>query len=444
MADQHLLSPRVIRDFSLGYDGPDAPTRGIRETNHAHALNLIIKPQGEHFHLTVVPAADPAIENVFGANLEATLPLTKAELSGHVAACQDTWRRVAVDRLDGGTRVFQEYWDLKASPRHLRAVERELAEAGAKLFLAIFRAQGDGPSPDLDRLHAIAAGLRQYMASNTAWVKVTSSRFFAPWNLLYSSALPADETAPIDRRGFWGYQHVVEHVPDDSGSLAFALEENTPLKLGVQIDAMLDKDLNVSCLKPVLDHFATYQDARLQPVIRDRKHVLKSALAATADDQVLYFCCHGQQEGPVAPIGALGGIRLTDPPNAVQSWITPEDIGLWMDLKNFDHRPLVFLNACGGGQINSIFYEGFARTFLGRHASSVIGPQTDVPARLAGQFAQRFFERFFAGGLPNKVGLILFDLRREFFDTYNNPLGLLYSLYRGGDTHLRSDLNAGN
>jgi hypothetical protein len=104
------------------------------------------------------------------------------------------------------------------------------------------------------------------------------------------------------------------------------------------------------------------------------------------------------------------------------------------------------LNACQGAQLNSVFYQGFANTFLSRDASAVIGPQTEIPAVFAGEFARRFLDAFFAGGrdrdgnLVRQVGSILWDLRREFLDRYNNPLGLLYSLYRGADVFLPTAL----
>jgi hypothetical protein len=86
--------------------------------------------------------------------------------------------------------------------------------------------------------------------------------------------------------------------------------------------------------------------------------------------------------------------------------------------------------------VNSTFYESFGRVFLSRQASAVIGPQTEVPALFAGEFARCFFEEFFQGGSDNSLALVLHRLRRKMWDQYCNPLGLVYSLYRGADIFL--------
>ena len=68
-------------------------------------------------------------------------------------------------------------------------------------------------------------------------------------------------------------------------------------------------------------------------------------------------------------------------------------------------------------------------------ASGVIGPQIDIPAVFAAEYAMRFFKGLLGvdNGGPEPVGILMRRLAREFIDKHNNPLGLAYSLYRGMD-----------
>lgn len=423
-ADQ--IAQRVLFDATQGYSF----VKTIHESNHPRHLNLIITADGSE-HRLKVQTLDPKLQAALGDNVECRLPLTENQLWGAVQECRETWHEQVIDRLsDYDQLVFQRYWDISSAPQHLASALRPLAEAGAKLFLAIFLPSYDDGSPDVTVRRHIFNVLRQHTAGGQLWIRVTSSRFFAPWNMIYCRRTDG----PIDPTGFWGYQHVIEHVPHHGGVAPIDLDQpvEEPLQLGVNIDPGIDTDLDVLCLRPVLDQFAIYQVDGLRALQRACKQELASALRSGVMDHVLYFCCHAEQEGDSAVIvGRPGRLRLGD-----EDWITPSDIALWIDDGNLAKRPVIFLNACASGQFNSAFYQGFGLRFLAKGACSVIGPQTDLPAVFGGEFARRFFARFFAGGQPNNIGAVLADLRRSFFDEYRNPLGLLYSLYRGGDTFL--------
>src|SRR5262249_9195261 len=137
---------------------------------------------------------------------------------------------------------------------------------------------------------------------------------------------------------------------------------------------------------------------------RNTKLVFERALReGPVDDAILLFCCHAVQEGDSADIAAKPGyLTLSDRPREdLTTHITTGDIEVAIGMKALVSHPVVFLNACEAGQINSMFYTGFARKFLELEACSVIGPQTEIPAAFAGEFAKRFFQRFLAGGPQN-------------------------------------------
>ncbi|TDQ00579.1 hypothetical protein [Labedaea rhizosphaerae] len=415
-------------------------TETLRASNRPRDLNLIIEPDGST-HRLKVQTLDPELRAAFGDKIECVLPLTVEQLWGHVQECRDTWHTTVIDHQStSGELVFQRYWDMVKAPQHLTAVLRPIAEAGSKLFLAIFQPDIDDGSQDVSVRKHIFTVLREHTVDRPLWIRCTSSRFFAPWNLIYCRKVTDD---PIDPTGFWGYQHVVEHIPRDGSVLAHDLQQpgDEPLRLGINIDPGLDQwlePLGVECLRPVLEQFESYHG--VNPQRREYKAELAEAFKAGIDDHVLYFCCHAEQEGDQAVIvGKPGRLRLGDTND--DGWILPSDITLWTDGTDMARKPVVFLNACAGGQFNSVFYQGFGDRFLAKGACSVIGPQTDLPAVFGGAFARQFFARFFAGSQDNKVGTVLAELRRTFFDQYKNPLGMLYSLYRGADMFLDRAVN---
>ena len=112
------------------------------------------------------------------------------------------------------------------------------------------------------------------------------------------------------------------------------------------------------------------------------------------------------------------------------------DIRQWLGRRTLDSHPLVFLNSCQGGQMESLFYHSFAAELLVRKATCVVGAQIDVPLALAPEYARRFFARFLKG--YEHVGAIVRDLAAEFLNRYHNPLGLIFSSYRGLDTYFEA------
>jgi hypothetical protein len=98
----------------------------------------------------------------------------------------------------------------------------------------------------------------------------------------------------------------------------------------------------------------------------------------------------------------------------------------------FKSAPLVFLNACNSGQMDSELYESFVGFMLrDKKAGGVLGTETKMPAYFATTFAVEFWRR--ARTSPAPVSEILFEVRTDYWREHNNPLGFLYSLYSNGD-----------
>src|SRR5262249_16276003 len=138
--------------------------------------------------------------------------------------------------------------------------------------------------------------------------------------------------------------------------------------------------------------------------------------------------------GPADAINLRARIALTGGEE-----ITAQEVSFWLKDRLLDSQPLVFINACQGGQMTTLFYQTLAAEFLRLHARGVIGAQIDMPAGVACAYALRLFEEFLKGSNANRVriGPLMRTLAQEFFTTYHNPLGLVYSLYRGADCSVR-------
>jgi hypothetical protein len=375
---------------------------------------LIIQPSGDHFRIQGIGNLLDMFED-----WEDEIPLTKAQLWSEVAAIRQTWQEAAVAMKYKGSQPLMKRWDLSQDPEFIGRILGSLAVAGSRLFEMIFF-PSTVTGKKYERLNALGEILRSMPPQ---WFRITSAQFFAPWNLIYSD-LPGLDGAKAKKEGFWGYQHLVEHAPRAHNETR-AFDAAVPFQLAAHFDTAIDTALNVRCNQAMYDLLSRYD---ISPTYRNYKSDLYTAMeSGETKEHVLYFCCHAQ-------VGQDSRFELTD-----RKPITPAEIKQWMRQRSFDRNPIVFLNMCEGSQVNAMFYQGFVEVFLDKGASAIVGPQTEVPAVFAGQFASRFFEEFFGGG-KRTVGEILLDLRREFFDRYHNPLGLLYSLYRGADLYLSDSL----
>jgi hypothetical protein len=432
MPDLHVL-PRIAFDNSAGLN----VVGGVHETNRPRDINLVIQRKGETFCLKVVTST--ALSSAFPDPLrESDVPLTPAKLWGAVRRCRAVWRTNVVDARRGSEYLFQKYWDFSNDASALESCLGSLAVAGSELFNDIFY-----PVEVVDdkQTYAVLTGtgdaLRALARKQSLWIRVTSDEFYAPWNLLYSAELSDKrdgKDAVLD--GFWGYRHVVEHVPERA-QRGTDLKISAPIRAALYLDTEIDKDTEVACNQVVEDELSGYGAQALNLDRMTTSAEMMRSLVRPLTQHLVYFCCHASLEGDGTRIDAEDAyLALTDRDYR----IGPSRLNSWLGQSLFTSGPVVFMNACESGQMNSLFYQGFVPTFLNRRASALIGAQTEIPAVFAGQFAKSFLARFFSGGSNNVVGQILFDLRRNFIDVQKNPLGLLYCVYRGADVHLASAL----
>ena len=418
--------------------------RKVPATSRQRVIALHIKPKGNHFSLRIQPGGLPDFMDALD-DWEADIPLTREQLWGHVKECRKVWRESVVDHRRREEFVFHNHWNFVDDPTICNEVLGQAALAGNKLFRDIFLPnKRDTGERNYKKLTTIGEALRDKMSKGNYWFPVVTDKFHAPWNLIYSDRL-TDKRNGTDARleGFWGYQHIVEQVSPTSLEYGAPLTWADPLNIALQLDETIDDEYDVECNALVDEHFQSYCRAAVKLDYRNNYDALADALCSEPlVDHILYFCCHGMVDGDSTEIPIdTSYLRLTDCHNP----ISPGDFDRWIGETAFDNHPIVFLNACESANMNSVFYDSFFDKFLDYQANAVVGTSTEIPAIFAGQFAQDFFEDFFRGGMDSTetsktIGEVMFALRRHFVDVHNNPLGLLYSVYRGADTYLEKQV----
>ncbi|MDQ2921272.1 MAG: HEAT repeat domain-containing protein [Acidobacteriota bacterium] len=347
---------------------------------------------GYHFETTRVPKERANVNRNF----------LREGLSKLIGQRRDLWR--------GYQKVFlQDSFDLKISKRDSQKGLQTLKEVGLRLWSDIF--QGPGLESIRRRLQNLLEGARE-----SSVLQIVSDKVFLPWQLVYLNDGQAQPS--IDR--FWGMRFQTEQTL----ALGLSLAVTAPQKASGPIAAYFNSNLPGQTIEMHKKIIRKYRDKESE-LLSDLKLVDNRSPA-------LYFYCHAEY----------------NPQDKQKSWIELTNVNARLTLGHlqdetrvdpatqsqieFKSAPLVFLNACQSGEMDSAIYESFVGFMLrDKKAGGVVGTETRMPAFFATNLAVEFWER--AKSNPSPVSKILFDLRRDYWKNYNNPLGFLYSLYTNGD-----------
>ena len=211
-------------------------------------------------------------------------------------------------------------------------------------------------------LRKVGQTLRAVLSSGPCYIAITSAKVFLPWGMLYTHPI-ADEKLTQDgsnwkKEGFWGYQHIVQQSP-----------ENIDLENGIRPDpaksAILSVNFDDRLKLPFIDTHIAFITALAHKthIKRTRKIELQIAFMQERAnlEQILYFYCHGHGSNDNAGVNLKApSLELTD------DVVTASDFEDWSEGQKLPTSPLLFINACQGGQMQTMFYESFAVELLGR------------------------------------------------------------------------------
>jgi hypothetical protein len=362
------------------------------------------------------------------------LLLAESAVVSAINDCREVWQQEVIEKriVRGGKKdllPFAQQWDLSggAYTGLLDDVGLELARAGENLFKILFR-NGD------DSLSHIADKLEAALREGPTVLAFQSNKLFAPWWMLYTPPASLDLYDEATQwsdpmwRGFWGYEHLIEHRLDQS-DIGTRIVRQGRVRVSLNVDPRIDEELSTQFVASMKSFFLSHSTTR-DPAIRELKIELARAFRSDDfGDQIIYFGCHGKVGGPAGEYAGAAQLALGD-----QKPIRTSDFLAWLSERHLTSTPFVFINACQGGQMSSRFYTAFGPPLLAKGANCLLGPQVDVPAAFAAEYACRLFDQFLRPG--TRLGDIVRELTQEFVITYRNPLGLIFSLYRGLDTRL--------
>jgi hypothetical protein len=347
--------------------------------------------------------------------------------------CRKKWKSALVDHqahaeVDGKTRYvfpFQDRWDFRDDSGVLVDIVPRLARAGEDLFTSIFEQKCD------DDLKEVGHTIRHLLASADRYVAITSDKLFQPWGMLYTHPVQDEKLAGDGsnwvKNGFWGYRHIVHQTPRK-----YKRENRIQPDAdgGVPASVNFDDRLSIALNLPIIDQHIEFLCGLGAKIKRTKKSELELVFKQNRCnlERILYFYCHGHGSGSAVNISPPY-LEMTD------DTVSAFDFERWAGGEKLPTSPLVFINACQGGQMTTLFYKSFAVELLEEGAVGLIGAQIDVPAVFAAQYAKEVFEKFFDRKSTQKgrLGPLLREVNKKLWDGNNNPLGLVYSLYRGID-----------
>jgi hypothetical protein len=284
-----------------------------------------------------------------------------------------------------------------------------LKQAGVRLWSDIF--------DSFEGLRPIRLRLKQLLdsAETLSILQIVSDDIFLPWQLVYMNDGSEEPNPDL----FWGMRLQVEQT------LATGLDLRlNPAQQQVEpITAYVNSGLPQATIEMHRQVLAKFRNKESE-LLADLKNLNNRSAA-------LYFYCHAEY----------------DSKDAQQSWLELTDrrarvtLGTLRDTTRVDpvsqaqiefkSAPLVFLNACHSGKMDSALYQSFVGFMLrDKKAGGVVGTETQMPAYFATAVAVEFWRRAQTGAA---IGKILLELRRYYWEQLNNPLAFLYSLYANAD-----------
>lgn len=150
-------------------------------------------------------------------------------------------------------------------------------------------------------------------------------------------------------------------------------------------------------------------------------------------DQILHFACHCKA---LAGAGDNARVLVQGRTKGPEVDLTIGDLRREFGRRTLDGErrefvlPLVFMNACGSAELDPREASSFPAFFLNGGYRGFIGTETNVPDTFAAQMSQAFYSKLLGG---QSVGDALQSAKWAMVLRYNNPLGILYTLYADQD-----------
>jgi hypothetical protein len=314
-------------------------------------------------------------------------------------------------------------------PRQLKQLMAPLATLGANTFFSLFLADDSTLLRPLeahgkivrDAIRSVLAR-RQLITINTQVPAGTKSLPLFPWAFLYDDVDFDDSNqVTLDPQRFWGFKHVIQEELNCTATL-LKLPTSPSILSAICSDA--DKPQWHSKQK----HALTSRNGNITeaPTVAELGNAL-----ANCEADCFYFFGHAYN---------------TDPPSQTKSSLQLRGEHLTVDdLKRhyrgaprFTKNPvLAFLNGCRTAPLNVWNNQSMAGYLCEKEHQKVccVSTVASVPGSVAAMFGCHFWKLFLTRKLP--LGDALLKTRRFMLRKWNNPLGLLYTVFGSVDTRVQ-------
>jgi hypothetical protein len=260
------------------------------------------------------------------------------------------------------------------------------------------------------------------------------SDVYAPWQLLYPN-----KTGPIDVERFWGFRYELgtrQLVDAAQATLLTRMDKPTADQtlfaayrsdraddvaaranlFARHVDDLLPKHLDVAdSRKEFLDRL-THEGYKLRLIIAYGHATSGTVVDSSSGVRPI------MTEDAGGPRFAFAKAEYLEPAD-IDDYTPPPDDGLLLA-----SQPVVLFNACetGGGGVNPMNNNGFVGALTRAGARAVIVTETPVWNNFAYHFGQHVFDGLVQG---LSVSAALRNARLRHLREWNNPLGLVYTLY---------------
>ncbi|MFF6803976.1 CHAT domain-containing protein [Streptomyces sp. NPDC012616] len=316
---------------------------------------------------------------------------------------------------------------LELSPDAYERYTTQLAEAGCRMFRALFFDRADA------QLQAVGRKIQDYLAESAPRsVQFVTEQPLLPWHLM----CPVEDIREADFRHILGLRHQVDCIPlcaDAGGGVTeVAIDTRPGLGVTLGLNRSIDRDGERDLVRGQETYWRGYLDRGLARLaVHDQQNTVLKALRGDGDPaEILYLYCHAVAHDPEDGGPASARLAVEDAHGGIPLRTLHDYGGALPGL------PIVVLNACGTAFTSASSTTSFLTYFLER-SRGVLGTEADTPAPFAAAWATAFFDRFLSG---EPMGEAVRATREHFAVGHRNPLGLLYALYCNGDTVLHPAL----
>lgn len=307
----------------------------------------------------------------------------------------------------------------------LRAVLNPLVREGMNVFQRLFL------DPDVrykgyqdDDRDILYSALKSAFSHGQVFSISNTGPLF-PWAFLYyDEDFDPTRRSTIKLERFWGFMHEIQEELNDA-------KQRILLPANPRIFTAICPRVDEQGWHKADDHPFSKVETETTPSIFD----LRTKLTDFKSD-CLYFFGHAHHEEPATQITSW--LKLTEKELTIDMLVSKQ-------APKFKTSPVVaFLNGCRTSPLTSWNEETVVGFFCFRGGSRLccVASVGEVPASFAAEFAKIFWDKFLITRLP--IGTALRMARTHMLVEWNNPLGLLYSLFGRVDTHIALTEEASN